>query len=49
MWDFSTLNYRDKIDRERFTVNIPQDGSVISGFTTIINKYAGECSEASSW
>lgn len=40
MWDFNALNYRDKIDRERFTVNIPQDGSVISGYTTIINKYA---------
>ena len=26
--------------RERFSVNIPQDGSVISGYTTIINKFA---------
>ncbi|EOV9322246.1 ABC transporter substrate-binding protein [Vibrio parahaemolyticus] len=40
MWDFNALNYRDKIDRERFTVTIPQNGSVISGYTTIINKYA---------
>ncbi|MGF1832379.1 ABC transporter substrate-binding protein [Photobacterium sanguinicancri] len=40
MWDFNALNYRDKIDRDRFTVTIPQDGSVISGYTTIINKYA---------
>lgn len=40
MWDFNALNYRDQIDRERFTVSIPQDGSVISGYTTIINKYA---------
>ncbi len=24
MWDFNALNYRDKIDRERFTVSIPQ-------------------------
>jgi putative spermidine/putrescine transport system substrate-binding protein len=40
MWDFNSLNYRDKIDRSRFTVGIPQDGSVISGYTTIINKYA---------
>ena len=40
MWDFNALNYRDKIDRSRFTVSIPQDGSVISGYTTIINKYA---------
>ncbi|EKO4005331.1 ABC transporter substrate-binding protein [Vibrio fluvialis] len=40
MWDFNALNYRDQIDRNRFTVTIPQDGSVISGYTTIINKYA---------
>ena len=40
LWDFNALNYRDQIDRSRFTVNIPQDGSVISGYTTIINKWA---------
>ncbi|MFT6927357.1 MAG: putative spermidine/putrescine transport system substrate-binding protein [Psychromonas sp.] len=40
MWDFNALNYRAKIDSSRFTVTIPQDGSVISGYTTIINKYA---------
>jgi len=40
LWDFNALSYRDKIDRSRFSVNIPQDGSVISGYTTLINKYA---------
>ncbi|MEG3755556.1 ABC transporter substrate-binding protein [Psychromonas arctica] len=40
LWDFNALNYRDQIDRSRFSVNIPQDGSVISGYTTIINKWA---------
>ncbi|MDA0111325.1 ABC transporter substrate-binding protein [Vibrio sp. La 4.2.2] len=40
LWDFNALNYRDQINRSRFSVNIPQDGSVISGYTTIINKYA---------
>ncbi|MCE2595939.1 extracellular solute-binding protein [Motilimonas cestriensis] len=40
LWDFNALNYRDQIDRSRFSVTIPQDGSVISGYTTIINKYA---------
>lgn len=40
LWDFNALNYRDKIDRSRFDVVIPSDGSVISGYTTIINKYA---------
>ncbi|WP_027977285.1 ABC transporter substrate-binding protein [gamma proteobacterium L18] len=40
VWDFNGLSYRDKIDPKRFTVLIPSDGSVISGYTTIINKYA---------
>ena len=40
MWDFNALNYRDQIDRDRFTVLIPSDGSVTSGYTTIINKWA---------
>jgi len=40
LWDFNALSYRDKIDRERFTVLIPSDGSITSGYTTIINKYA---------
>ncbi|MEI6897778.1 MAG: ABC transporter substrate-binding protein [Psychromonas sp.] len=40
MWDFNALSYRDKIDTKRFSVTIPQDGSVISGYTTLINKYA---------
>lgn len=40
VWDFNGLNYRDKIDRSRFVVVIPSDGSVTAGYTTIINKYA---------
>jgi putative spermidine/putrescine transport system substrate-binding protein len=40
VWDFNGLNYRDQIDPKRFDVVIPSDGSVISGYTTIINKYA---------
>lgn len=40
LWDFNALNYRDQIDRSRFTVVIPSDGSLISGYATIINKYA---------
>lgn len=39
-WDFNALSYTQDIDRERFTVLIPSDGSVISGYTTIINSYA---------
>jgi len=40
VWDFNGLSYRDQIDPSRFEVLIPADGSVISGYTTVINKYA---------
>lgn len=40
VWDFNGLSYRDQIDPKRFEVLIPSDGSVTSGYTTIINKYA---------
>lgn len=40
VWDFNGLSYRDQIDPSRFEVLIPSDGSVISGYTTLINKYA---------
>ncbi|MDF3934226.1 ABC transporter substrate-binding protein [Pseudomonas citronellolis] len=40
VWDFNGLSYREQIDPSRFEVLIPADGSVISGYTTIINKYA---------
>ncbi len=39
-WDFNALNYRHNIDPEMFDVLIPTDGSVTSGYSTIINKYA---------
>lgn len=40
LWDFNALNYRDQIDRNRFEVLIPAEGSVTSGYTTILNKWA---------
>jgi putative spermidine/putrescine transport system substrate-binding protein len=40
LWDFNALNYRDKVGRDKFTVVIPSDGSVTSGYATIINSYA---------
>ena len=40
VWDFNGLSYREQIDPKRFEVLIPSDGTVISGYTTIINKYA---------
>ena len=40
LWDFNGLSYRDKVGGNRFDVVIPADGSVTSGYSTIINKYA---------
>ncbi|HTO19763.1 MAG TPA: extracellular solute-binding protein [Pseudomonas sp.] len=40
VWDFNGLGYREQIDPSRFEVLIPSDGSVISGYSTLINKYA---------
>lgn len=40
LWDFNALNYRDSIGKDRFEVKVPTDGSVISGYTTLINKNA---------
>ena len=40
LWDFNSLGYREQINAERFDVTIPSDASVVSGYATIINKYA---------
>ncbi|MGW7029097.1 ABC transporter substrate-binding protein [Streptomyces xanthophaeus] len=40
LWDFNALSYRSHIDTRRFEVLIPSDGSVTSGYATVINKYA---------
>lgn len=40
LWDFNALGYRDKIGFDRYDVMIPKEGSVVSGYATIINKYA---------
>ncbi|OOV96315.1 ABC transporter substrate-binding protein [Pseudomonas sp. MF4836] len=41
VWDFNGLSYRNKmVNKDDYIVMIPSDGSVISGYTTIINKYA---------
>ncbi|SEL07898.1 putative spermidine/putrescine transport system substrate-binding protein [Carnobacterium iners] len=43
-WDFNALNYADSIEASNpdaaFLVTIPQDGTVQSGYATIINAYA---------
>jgi len=40
LWDFNSLGYRHQIDEKRFDVVIPSEGSVTSGYATVINKYA---------
>ncbi|MFE4712805.1 ABC transporter substrate-binding protein [Paenibacillus sp. NPDC056722] len=40
LWDFNALNYRDQINKDGFDVAIPKEGSVVSGYATIINKWA---------
>lgn len=40
LWDFNALGYRDKIDKNRFDVLIPEEASVSSGYATLINKYS---------
>lgn len=40
LWDFNALNYSDQLNKEQYAVTIPQEGSVVSGYATIINKYA---------
>ena len=40
LWDFNALNYADQIDRDRYEITILDEASVMSGYATIINKYA---------
>ncbi|WP_100486322.1 ABC transporter substrate-binding protein [Sporolactobacillus pectinivorans] len=40
IWDFLGLGYRDQIDKNRFTVSIPTDKSLMFGYSTVINKNA---------
>ena len=40
LWDFHCLHYREMIGEELFTIQIPEDGTASSGYTTIINRYA---------
>ncbi|GAB2535732.1 ABC transporter substrate-binding protein [Gracilibacillus alcaliphilus] len=40
MWDFNALSYADAVDPDQYEIVIPEEGSVISGYATILNKYA---------
>lgn len=43
LWDYNALGYRDQFKannpNSNFEVNIPQDGSIQSGYCTVINAY----------
>lgn len=40
LWDFNALGYRAQLGPSSYEVTIPSEGSVVSGYATIINKYA---------
>lgn len=40
VWDFNALSWRDIAGHDKWTVVIPSDGSITSGYTTVINPYA---------
>jgi len=40
VFDFNALGYANQINRNQFDICIPSEGSVMSGYSTIINKYA---------
>lgn len=41
MWDFNALSYRDKLPNAAdYEVLIPSDGSITSGYTTLLNTYS---------
>lgn len=40
VWDFNALGYKQQIPTATFDIAIPTEGSVVSGYATIINKYA---------
>lgn len=47
VWDFNGLSYREKIPNSAdYEVLIPSDGSVTSGYATIINRYAPHAAAA---
>ncbi|MDR7002617.1 ABC transporter substrate-binding protein [Neobacillus niacini] len=40
VWDFNAIGYAEQINRKQFDISIPKEGSVVSAYSTIINKYA---------
>lgn len=39
-WSFNVFSYRDQTPNYTFDVCVPQDGAIMSGYASVINKYA---------
>ena len=39
-WSYNALGYRDQTPNYTFTVGVPSDGSILSGYASVINSYA---------
>ncbi|PKO07073.1 MAG: ABC transporter substrate-binding protein [Chloroflexi bacterium HGW-Chloroflexi-3] len=39
-WSYNALTYRNETPNYAFTVGVPSDGSILSGYASVINKYA---------
>ncbi len=39
-WSYNALGYRDQTPNYKFTVGVPSDGSILSGYASVINSYA---------
>ena len=39
-WSYNALTYRDQTPNYKFDVCVPSDGAIMSGYASIINKYA---------
>ena len=40
IWSFTAIPYKDAISQYNMQANIPTDGSIMSGYASVINKYA---------
>ncbi len=39
-WSYNALGYRDQTPNYKFIVGVPSDGSILSGYASVINSYA---------
>lgn len=39
-WSYNALGYRDQTPNYKFDVAVPQDGAILSGYASVINKYS---------